>query len=89
MDEMVIQRDGYRTPILTVIYVGCGVLTLGATLFLIFSDFGRVIPPWAILVIGIGTAMIYFGLAQVVNYLGRTAHATERLCEILERRSNT
>ncbi|MCD6049481.1 MAG: domain 2 [Verrucomicrobia bacterium] len=30
------------------------------------------------------SALIQFGTAQVIDYLGRTAHSSERLCHILE-----
>ncbi len=30
------------------------------------------------------TALVYFGIGQVVDFLGRAAHNTERLCKLLE-----
>ena len=30
------------------------------------------------------TALIYFGVAQAIDYLGRTAHSTNRLCNLIE-----
>jgi hypothetical protein len=30
------------------------------------------------------TGIIYFGIAQVIDYLGRTAHSTDRLCTMME-----
>jgi len=35
---------------------------------------------------GVVIAIFYFGVAQVIDFLGRTAHNTERLCTLLDPR---
>lgn len=35
-------------------------------------------------VIGVLTSFLYFGVAQVINFVGRTSHSMERLCLILD-----
>ena len=67
----------YKTPILSTIFSVFGVLALlGALLSILFS------PTTAVMLAIAG--IIYFGFAQVIDYLGRTAHSTDRLCTILE-----
>ncbi len=82
------RAHAYSTPILTVVCIVWGVLTLIGTFIAAFSDLGRLIHPVVIVLVGVGSAVVYFGIAQVIDYLGRTAHATSRLCDILEKRPN-
>lgn len=57
--------------------------TLGAIYFLIESEgLGAAIS----LVVGYGQAVIYWGLAELVVFLARTAHNTDRAAAALERR---
>jgi hypothetical protein len=67
----------YKTPILSTIFLVFGVLAIiGAVLSALFS------PTTAVMLAIAG--IIYFGFAQVIDYLGRTAHSTDRLCTVLE-----
>jgi hypothetical protein len=64
-------------PILSRIFKIFGVLTLIGAIFCILVSL-----PTAIMV-GL-SSIVYFGIAQVIEFLGKTAQSTERLCAIME-----
>ena len=68
----------YKRPILTSIFYILGALVLIGAVFCLF--FGWFVEGGAVALVGV----IYFGIGQVVDYLARTAHSTDRLCTILE-----
>ena len=67
----------YERPILTSIFTILGVVTLIGAFFCL-----AVSVPTAIAV-GLAS-IVYFGIGQVIEFLGRTAYSTERLCTIME-----
>ena len=67
----------YERPILTSIFYALGGLALIGAVICLATSLTEGI---TIALIGI----IYFGIAQAVDYLARAAHSTDRLCTILE-----
>ena len=67
----------YERPILTSIFTILGVVALIGAFFCL-----AVSVPTAIAV-GLAS-IVYFGIGQVIEFLGRTAYSTERLCTIME-----
>jgi hypothetical protein len=67
----------YERPILTTIFYILGVLALIGALLCVLESFVAAV---TVAVVGI----IYFGVGQAVDYLARTAHATDRLCILFE-----
>lgn len=82
----------YKTPILSTVSNVLGAFMLLGALGWIFlgiftGDSRSSVPLYAAIIIAVLlvlSALIHFGTAQVIDYLGRTAHSTERLCHILE-----
>jgi len=77
----------YEQPILAGLFSILGVLTIiGGVIGAIvsFSASASVTEAIAITVAGIFAGILYIGLSQLVNYVAQTAHATDRLSEILE-----
>lgn len=88
-----LNQTPYKAPILTTIFNVLGSLVLvGAVLFILFMLIAGVaskepavlFPAIATAVVAVLTAIGYFGIAQVIDFLGRTAHSTDRLCSILD-----
>jgi len=75
----------YKPPILTSIFRILGVLTLvlGAPAGLLLSTESAT-PGVELMLLSFIGCVIYFGMAQAVDYLARTAYSTDRLCTILE-----
>ncbi len=83
----------YREPILSTIFTVLGGLVLiGSVIWLIICVFGAsearsslpLLPAIGVAVALVLSALIYFGLAQTIDYLGRTAHSTDRLCTLVQ-----
>lgn len=77
----------YKTPILTSIYGFLGAIALAAGLIggvFAFSNNGG-LEALIVFLCGVGSAMFLFGIAQAVDFLGRTAHNTAILVEHAER----
>lgn len=83
----------YKTPILSHIFgINGAILIVGAIAWLVLgiNNAGEVRSSLTLLpVISIGLGMlssgvICFGIAQVIDFLGRTAHSTEHLCGLVE-----
>ncbi len=72
----------HPTPILTSVYNICGILT-GILTVVALTQVSTSTSRLVVAGVGISIAVMYLGIAQVVDFLGRTAHATERLCEVL------
>ena len=89
----ILKMNDYKTPILSSVFNILGALVLlGALLCVVLpiAMAGRSDLPLALVpAIGVAlamvlTALIYFGIAQAIDYLGRTAHSTHRLCHLIE-----
>jgi len=85
--------NAYKTPILSLIFNVLGVLVLvGALGWLVLGivtagesrSVATLLPTIGVSLAAVLSALIYFGVAQAIDYLGRTAHSTNRLCDLLE-----
>ena len=83
----------YKTPILSSVFYFLGSLVLlGALLWvvvgIILAGETRsalpLLPAIGVALALVFAALIYFGVAQAIEYLGRTAHSTNRLCTLIE-----
>lgn len=88
-----LNRTQYQPPILTGIFNVLGVLVLvGAVLFILYmlsagvaaKEPAVLFPAIATAVVAVLASIVYFGIAQVIDFLGRTAHFTDRLSTTLE-----
>ena len=85
--------NDYKTPILSLVFNILGALVLaGAVLWVILGivvagdsrSALALLPAIGVALALVLTALIYFGVAQAIDYLGRTAHSTNRLCNLIE-----
>ena len=85
--------NDYKSPILSSVFNILGALVLGGAAFwvilgIIMGGESRstlaLLPAIGIALALILTALIYFGVAQAIDYLGRTAHSTNLLCKLIE-----
>jgi len=81
----------YKTPILTWIFGFAGVLDLlGAIVFMMIShsrdaeSSPTLVPTYIIALAMISSGVVCLGIAQAIDFLGRTAHSTEDLCVLVE-----
>ena len=88
-----LQMNDYKSPILSSVFNILGALVLGGAIVWVFLGIimaGKsgsalsLIPAIGIALALVLTALIYFGVAQAIDYLGRTAHSTNRLCSLIE-----
>jgi hypothetical protein len=86
--------NDYKTPILSSVFNILGALVLaGAVLWVILGivvagdsrSALALLPAIGVALALVLTALIYFGVAQAIDYLGRTAHSTNRLCKLIEK----
>ncbi|CAM3110487.1 hypothetical protein [Rariglobus hedericola] len=83
--------SSYKKPILVSVLQIIGVLNgvaAVATSLISFSQSPLGVMPGIMCVLGgIVAVTLFFGLAQCVDYLGRTAYHTERTADLLERQN--
>src|SRR5579859_854666 len=76
----------HETPILTGVLYVFGVITIvgaiiGGAVLSVAESVGEGV---GLILGGIFAGIVYIGIGQVVDYLARTAHSTERACAIME-----
>ena len=49
-----------------------------------FSGSLALLPAIGVALALVFTALVYFGVAQAIDYLGRTSHSSDRLCTLIE-----
>ena len=80
-------NEPYRRPILSGIYDVLGFLVLIVAVVAIVLNLASDSPSGGVIVwgsVGIVIAIFYFGIAQVVDFLGRTAHYSQKTCSLIE-----
>ncbi len=80
-------NEPYMRPILSVIYDILGFLVLIAAVVAIVLNLSSDSQSSAVIFwgsVGIVIAIFYFGIAQVVDFLGRTAHYSQKTCGLIE-----